>query len=100
VRLRGSVCFHPDEQADFLQLKAWGLQDVFRRWQPHGKHFSWWDYRAGGFPRNAGMRIDHILATRALAERCTRCEIDREPRGWEHPSDHTPVLAAFADTQQ
>ena len=100
MRLRGSVCFHPDEQADFLQLKAWGLQDVFRRWQPHGKHFSWWDYRAGGFSRNAGMRIDHILATRALAERCTRCEIDREPRGWERPSDHTPVLAVFADIQQ
>jgi len=97
ARLRGSICFHPDEQADFSHLKAWGLQDLFRRLQPQGRHFSWWDYRGGGFPRNEGMRLDHLLATPALAGRCTRCEIDCTPRGWERPSDHTPVLAVFAD---
>jgi exodeoxyribonuclease-3 len=97
ARLRGSVCFHPDEQADILHLKTWGLQDVFRHLHPHGRHFSWWDYRAGAFARNEGMRLDHILATPALVARCTCCEIDRTPRGWERPSDHTPVLAEFAD---
>jgi len=73
------------------------VQDLFRRLQPQGRHFSWWDYRGGGFPRNEGMRLDHLLATPALAGRCTRCEIDCAPRGWERPSDHTPVLAVFAD---
>ena len=57
--------------------------------------FSWWDYRQMGFRRNAGLRIDHILATPDLAERCQECGVDKTPRAWEKPSDHAPVVATF-----
>ncbi|MGH8278194.1 MAG: endonuclease/exonuclease/phosphatase family protein, partial [Gammaproteobacteria bacterium] len=56
-------------------------------------HYRWWDYRAGAFRRNQGLRIDHILLSPALAERSSGTSIDRDPRGWERPSDHTPVVA-------
>jgi len=58
--------------------------------------YSWWDYRAGMFRRNRGLRIDLVLASRALSQICTNCRIDPEPRGWERPSDHAPVVAEFA----
>ncbi len=93
--MRGKICFHPDEQADFEFLKSWGLTDVFKKLHPEGNHFSWWDYRAGGFPRNRGMRIDHFLASAPIVETCISCEIDKEPRGWEKPSDHVPVTIKF-----
>ena len=90
--LRGSVCFHPDEKAAFAHLKAWGLTDIFRKLHPDGNYYSWWDYRGGGYPRNLGMRLDHMLITEPLVLQSVRCEIDREPRGWERPSDHAPVI--------
>ena len=71
-----------------------GTAKAIRVEQPE-KTFSWWDYRAAGFRRNAGLRIDLILASQALADRCTASNIDREPRTWERPSDHAPVLAQF-----
>jgi len=89
--MRGKICFHPDEQADFEYLKSWGLTDIFRQLHPEGNFFSWWDYRAGGFPRNRGMRLDHFLVSAPIVEICKTCEIDKEPRGWEKPSDHVPV---------
>ena len=73
-----------------------GLSDVFRKFEQPEKTFSWWDYRAAGFRRNAGLRIDLILATAALSENCTASFVDKEPRGWERPSDHAPVVAEFA----
>jgi exodeoxyribonuclease-3 len=72
-----------------------GLADLFRRFPQPEKSFSWWDYRRGRFRRNAGLRIDLILASDALAKACTACWIDREPRGWDRPSDHAPVVADF-----
>ena len=77
-------------------LLGLGLSDVFRQFEQPEATFSWWDYRAAGFRRNAGLRIDLILASKALAERCEASYIDREPRTWERPSDHTPVIAEFA----
>jgi len=74
-----------------------GLTDVFRQFEPPDNTFSWWDYRAAGFRRNAGLRIDLILASASMADRCTASYIDREPRTWERPSDHTPVIAEFSD---
>ncbi|WP_028455760.1 exodeoxyribonuclease III [Chitinilyticum litopenaei] len=86
----------PPERAAFQRLIELGFCDVFRRFEQPEKAFSWWDYRGFSFKKNAGLRIDHILATPALAERCTACVIDVEPRRHERPSDHTPVVATFA----
>jgi exodeoxyribonuclease III len=86
----------PAERAALKELLKLGLVDVFREFEQPEKSFSWWDYRAGRFRRNAGLRIDLILASPALAARCTASYIDREPRGWERPSDHAPVIAEFA----
>ena len=73
-----------------------GLVDVFREFDQEEGSYSWWDYRAAAFRRNMGLRIDLILASRALAEQCTACNIDKEPRRLERPSDHAPVLAEFS----
>jgi exodeoxyribonuclease-3 len=72
-----------------------GLSDVFRRFDQPPQSFSWWDYRAGSFRRNNGLRIDLILASTPLAPRCTGSRIDRLARGGERASDHAPVIAAF-----
>jgi exodeoxyribonuclease-3 len=83
------------ERAALRALLDLGLEDLFRRFEQPPACFSWWDYRAGAFRRNRGLRIDLMLASQALAERCTAASIDREPRGWERPTDHAPVLASF-----
>jgi exodeoxyribonuclease-3 len=86
-----------DAERDALQrLLDLGLKDVFRAFEQEEKSFSWWDYRAGAFRRNRGLRIDLILASEAMAERCSACRIDVEPRRLRRPSDHTPVVAEFA----
>ena len=90
------LCSPPERKAlaDLLDL---GLTDVFRKFDQLEKTFSWWDYRAAGFRRNAGLRIDLILGSAAMTERCTACYVDKEPRAWERPSDHAPVVAEFDD---
>ena len=92
----GQVLCSVADRAALQAIQSLGLQDTFRLFTQADKSFSWWDYRAGGFRRNHGLRIDLILASQALAERCQACVIDREPRTWEKPSDHTPVIAEFA----
>lgn len=84
------------ERAALRELVNLGLKDSFRLFEQPEKSFSWWDYRMLGFRRNAGLRIDHILVTPALAKRCTSSSIDKEPRKLERPSDHAPVLAEFS----
>jgi exodeoxyribonuclease-3 len=91
----GSVHVSPAERASLGELLGLGFVDVFRRFEQPEKNYSWWDYRAAGFRRNHGLRIDLILANAALARRCIACTIDREPRRAERPSDHTPVIATF-----
>ncbi|MBS0396344.1 MAG: endonuclease/exonuclease/phosphatase family protein, partial [Proteobacteria bacterium] len=91
----GQVHVSPGERAALGELTALGLVDVFRRFEQPEKSFSWWDYRAAAFRRNAGLRIDLVLASPALAARCSACRIDPGPRRGERPSDHTPVLATF-----
>ena len=73
----------------FLEL---GLIDSFRMFTQAPKTFSWWDYRMMAFRRNAGVRIDHLLISTALKKDCQSCAVDREPRKWEQPSDHAPVV--------
>ncbi len=89
------LCSTPEREAYFGLLEL-GLSDCFRRFDQPDKSFSWWDYRQAGFRRNLGLRIDHILASSALAETCTSCTIDTAPRRNERPSDHTPVVANFS----
>jgi len=89
------LCSQP-ERAALQGLIDLGLSDVFRQFEQPEKTFSWWDYRAAGFRRNAGLRIDLILASRVLSDACEASYIDREPRTWERPSDHTPVIAEFS----
>jgi exodeoxyribonuclease-3 len=83
------------ERAAFAALLELGLADAFRQFEQPEKAFSWWDYRMLAFRRNAGLRIDHILLSPALTKQCTACVIDRVPRTWEQPSDHTPVVATL-----
>ncbi len=89
----GSVLVSGPEREAFRALLALGLSDSFRRFDQPGESYSWWDYRQAGFRRNLGLRIDHILMSRALAERCRAVHIDTGPRGWQRPSDHAPVMA-------
>jgi len=91
----GGVLVSEPERAAYRKLLALGLEDVFRRFEQPEKSFSWWDYRMGAFRRNHGLRIDLVLASPALAASCTGCHVDREPRLWERPSDHAPVVAEF-----
>ncbi|MBU3594472.1 exodeoxyribonuclease III [Polynucleobacter sp. 71A-WALBACH] len=89
----GQNLVSPPERAAFQQLLNLGLTDSYRMFEQAPKSFSWWDYRMMGFRRNAGMRIDHILLSAALKEKCSASLIDKEPRTWEQPSDHAPVIA-------
>ena len=88
------LCSEP-ERAAFRRLLDLGLQDTFRLFEQAEPSFSWWDYRAAAFRRNLGLRIDHILASPALATTCTACQVDKAPRRLERPSDHAPVIAEF-----
>jgi exodeoxyribonuclease-3 len=90
-----AILCSPKERAALKELLDLGFTDVFRKFEQPEKSFSWWDYRAAGFRRNAGLRIDLILTSASMTERCTASYIDREPRTWERPSDHTPVIAEF-----
>lgn len=92
---RGQVLFSEPERAALGEVKKWGLVDAFRLLQPDAKEFSWWDYRQAAFRRNMGLRIDHIWVSESLAARCKSVRIDKEPRKWERPSDHAPVIAEF-----
>ncbi len=91
----GQVLVSAPERTALGTVLQLGLCDVFRRFEQAEQSFSWWDYRAGALRRNAGLRIDLILANATLAERCTGCWIDVAPRRWERPSDHAPVVASF-----
>lgn len=95
VAWQGSVLVSPPEREAFRQFEALNLKDAFRLFEQPEKLFSWWDYRQMAFRRNMGLRIDHILLSPALAARCQACEIDKAPRKWEQPSDHTPVVATL-----
>ena len=91
----GSVHVSEPERASLKALLAVGLEDCFRRFEQPEKSFSWWDYRMMAFRRNAGLRIDLILASSQMAGKCVECRIDKSPRKLERPSDHTPVVARF-----
>ena len=86
-----SILSSTAERAALQRLQSLGLHDSFRLLHTDGGQFSWWDYRAAGFRRNLGLRIDLVLVSEALRARVVAAGIDREPRSWDRPSDHTPV---------
>ena len=88
------LCSAPEREA-LNKILSLGFVDTFRQHEDADGQFSWWDYRAAGFRRNLGLRIDLVLASNALAAGCTAASIDVEPRRLERPSDHTPVVAEF-----
>ncbi|WP_435100922.1 exodeoxyribonuclease III [Arhodomonas sp. AD133] len=88
------LCSTPEREA-LQALVALGLSDSFRRFDQPEKTFSWWDYRMNNFRRNRGLRIDLLLTSPTLTERLSASYVDREPRTWERPSDHAPVVAEF-----
>ncbi len=96
VAWAGQVLCSDLERSAFRRLLDLGLKDTFRLFPQEDQTFSWWDYRAAAFRRNLGLRIDHILASPALAAACTACSVDPAPRRLERPSDHAPVIAEFA----
>ena len=92
---RGAIMCSDSERTAFRQLCEGSFRDTLRLHHKEGGLFSWWDYRMLSFPKNRGLRIDAILASEALAKRCTTAGIDREMRKGKEPSDHAPVWAEF-----
>jgi exodeoxyribonuclease III len=91
----GSVLYSHPEREHFRRLLDLGLRDGYRMFVHGEPGFTWWDYRAGSFRRNLGLRIDHILVSTALAPDCAGCEVDLAPRRLPSASDHAPVTADF-----
>lgn len=87
-----TVLFSPDIRAALAEVAKFGLVDTFRLHHQDGGKFSWWDYRMLAFPRNEGLRIDHVFATAPIADRCKAASIDREERKGKQASDHAPVV--------
>ena len=83
---------HPQTRARFRALLWLGLTDALRALHPRGKVWTFWDYQAGAWPRDIGLRIDHVLLSPTLAERLAAAMADRREREQEQPSDHVPVL--------
>jgi exodeoxyribonuclease-3 len=94
---KDKILVSPPERAALQNLLDMGLTDTFRLFHQEEKLYSWWDYRAAGFRRNHGMRIDLLLSSPTMTEICTASYIDKEPRKLERPSDHAPVVAEFSN---
>lgn len=94
---RGAIMCSDGERAAFESLGEAGLIDTLRMYRPEPGIFTWWDYRMLSFPKNRGLRIDAVLASKSLAARCTNAGTDREMRKGKEPSDHAPIWAEFAE---
>ncbi len=92
VGMKDQIHCTDEERYELNALVALGLTDAYRLFPQAAKSYSWWDYRDFAFRRNRGMRIDHILVSKALKARVSSCVIDKAPRKNERPSDHAPVL--------
>lgn len=88
------LCSKPERKA-LQTMLGFGLTDTFRLFEQKERTWSWWDYRMAAFRRNMGLRIDLVLASKALADNCSAAYIDKEPRRQQRPSDHAPVIAEF-----
>ena len=99
--VHGATHVSPPERAAVAKLREWGMVDVVRRFHTEPGYFTWWDYRAGNFHKNFGMRIDHIYVSPELAVRALAADRDRDARKPSTypgvPSDHAPIVVDFAD---
>lgn len=92
------VCFHEDARRAYRETLSWGFVDVLRELYPDKQQYTFWDYlRPSSLEQNKGWRIDHILATKAMAARCREVDVDLEPRRAPRASDHTFLWADFAE---
>ena len=89
---KGDALFHPESLKQFRSLINLGLTDAFRVKNALAEQYSFWDYQRGCWPQNKGIRIDHFLMSPQIADNLINCTIDKEPRGWNKASDHTPVI--------
>jgi len=83
--------FQPESRAALRKIMHLGLTDAFRATTAETGRYSWWGYMAGGWPKDHGVLIDHLMLSPQAADKLVTCDIDRTPRGWEKPSDHTPI---------
>jgi exodeoxyribonuclease-3 len=88
----GDALFLPQTRSYWRRMINLGLADAFRAIDPHGGEYTFWDYQAGAWPQNKGIRIDHFLLSPAIADRLAHCHIDKTPRAREKASDHTPIV--------
>ncbi|MBT5767571.1 MAG: exodeoxyribonuclease III [Kordiimonadaceae bacterium] len=91
VRFANDALVQPELRDRFYTLLNLGLTDAFRAFTPSGRNYTYWDYQAGAWQKDNGVRIDHLLLSPTAADKVIKCEIDRTPRGKERPSDHTPI---------
>lgn len=88
--------FRIESRQAFRAIINLGLTDAFRVYNQQDQQYTFWDYQAGAWPQNKGIRIDHFLLSPVIADKLVNCTIDKEPRGWDKASDHTPVLLEIA----
>ena len=89
---REDALFRPESRAGLREIMNLGFTDAFRALHPNAKHaYTFWDYQAGAWQRDHGLRIDHLLLSPQAADRLEACEIDRKPRAKPKASDHTPI---------
>ncbi len=93
----GDALFRPETHAAFRKLMYLGLTDAFRALNQEEGRYSYWDYQGGAWNKDNGIRIDHLLLSPQAADRLNDIGIDKTPRGWERPSDHTPVWCELSD---
>lgn len=92
----GDALFHPESLKKFRKLLKLGLTDAFRVHNDAAHQYTFWDYQAGAWQRDFGIRIDHFLLSPPITNRLIGCTIDKTPRGWDKASDHTPVILEIA----
>jgi len=92
----GDALFQPESRAAFRRIVNLGFTDAFRACHAEPHCYTFWDYQAGAWVKDHGIRIDHLLLSPQAADRLVSCSIERKVRGWEKPSDHVPVLCDLA----
>ncbi|XHS01071.1 hypothetical protein ACFB49_26730 [Sphingomonas sp. DBB INV C78] len=96
-RWRDDALFAPEVKAAYFRLLDQGWTDALRTLHPGEVIYTFWDYFRNAYARNAGLRIDHLLLSKSLADRLIDAQVDTHVRGWEKTSDHAPVWVELAD---